>query len=360
MMNKYLVYATGRFFEKYSIDCSKVNLSIKHIFNVKIPVIKTICLIISLTFFQLVGNSQNVKHYFHDTNASIVFSEGLMSLSVYSIASYNGTIVVTMVIKSLKEEVRMEFLPPSTEKQPYLIIGDKKLFLESWRFPGQSSVPVSENTYAYGKNGNLLKPNYLVQYDLIFKGVLPTHKTKVYLDNPGRVSCNGLTYSFNFALEINGPRKHYTNYSSEYSIKQHLDANNDGICGIYEVMGQDIESKFACIKHNGEYTLIFVSDNQGRSWWKMGDIKAYLRQSASGIFKADWFMSDKSVNKDCYVTFDGVSMTVNHVSGSDPGETKYLKMYPTTPPSLNRNQQQERKQTPKTKQIPVLKKQNVK
>lgn len=167
----------------------------------------------------------------------------------------------------------------------------------------------------------------------------------------------------NTNMTINNPRKHYVNYSSEYSIKQHLDVNNDGICGIYEVMGDDAGSKFACIKHNGEYALIFMSDNLGRSWWKMGDIKAYLHRSASGILKADWFMSDKSINKDCYITFDGVFMTVNHISGTDPGETKYLKMYPTTPPSYNDYQQertpQRQQQSPQRKQIPILKKQNI-
>ena len=165
---------------------------------------------------------------------------------------------------------------------------------------------------------------------------------------------------------INNPRKNYTNYSSEYLIKQHLDANNDGICGIYEVMGDNAGSKFACVKYNGEYALIFMSDNLGRNWWKMGDIKAYLHQSASGILKADWFMSDKSLHKDCYVGFDGVSMTVFSPSLSDEKERekKYLKMYPTTPPSYNDYQQeyipQRRQQSPQTKQIPVLKKQKVK
>ena len=174
-------------------------------------------------------------------------------------------------------------------------------------------------------------------------------------------------------ITINNPRKNYTSFSSEYSIKQHLDANNDGICGIYEVMGDNAGSKFACVKYNGEYALIFMSDNLGRSWWKIGDIKATLRQSASGILKADWYMSDKSLyKKDCYVGFDGVSMTVLYPSESDEKERerKYLKMYPTTSPSYNNYQQEytpqrqqqtpQRRQTPQTKQIPVLKKQNVK
>lgn len=175
----------------------------------------------------------------------------------------------------------------------------------------------------------------------------------------------------NTDLHINNPRKNYTNYSSEYLIKQYLDANNDGICGIYEKMGDN--TKYACVKYNGEYALIFMSHNRKRSWWKMGDIKATLRQSASGIFKADWYMSDKSLyEKDCYVVFDGVLMTVLYPSESEEKERedKFLKMYPTALPSDINHQQEyvpqsqqqapQRKQTPQTKQIPVLKKQNVK
>ena len=211
-----------------------------------------------------------------------------------------------------------------------------------------------------------------VKYVLYFGGgsgkgnSIPPGVTQISIYGIG-VEADGEKTSWKWKnVNINNPRKNYTNYSSEYSIKQHLDANNDGICGIYEVMGDNAGSKFACIKYNGEYALIFMSDNLGRKWWKMGDIKAYLRQSASGILKADWYMSDKSLYKDCYVTFDGVSMTVLFPSESNENERekKYLKMYPTTPPSYNNQREytpQRQQQVPQRKQtIPALKKQNLK
>lgn len=171
-------------------------------------------------------------------------------------------------------------------------------------------------------------------------------------------------------ININTTRKNYTNFTSEYSIKHHIDSNNDGICGIYEVIGDNAGSKLAVVKYNGLHTLIFISDNLGRSWWTCGDIKARLNLSASGIFKADWFMSDKSINKDCYIVFDGTTMTVTHLSGTaskKAEETKYLKMYPTYTPSNNNSNYNNREQTPQRRQttpqqnrIPQLKKQTVK
>ena len=231
---------------------------------------------------------------------------------------------------------------------------------------------VKELSSRHNWGWNNLKWGEKAYYTLCFGGggnngySIPPSVTYISIYEIG-IEADGKTTTWQSTnLKINNPRKHYTNFSSEYSIKQYLDANNDGICGIYEVIGDTIGSKYACLKNNGDYALIFMSDNLERSWWKMGDIKAYLHRSASGIMKADWLMSDKRLNKDCYITFDGFSMTVTHVSGPDPGEKKYLKMYPTDPPSYDSNYQREytpqrQQQVPQRKQtIPVLKKQNTK
>ena len=67
-----------------------------------------------------------------------------------------------------------------------------------------------------------------------------------------------------------------------------------------------------------------VKSNDGR--WTMGDVKAELRPSATtGLFKATWYMADKSKNDDTYIVFDGTTMKT-HVANE---ETTYLKMYPT-------------------------------
>ncbi len=114
-------------------------------------------------------------------------------------------------------------------------------------------------------------------------------------------------------------------YLTESEIKNMISNSNDGVCGIYE--GVDEQGyKLACINEKGEYSLIFlgIKSNDGR--WNIGDVKAELRPSASsGLFKATWYMADKSKNDDAYLVFDGTSMktyVANH-------ETNYLKMYPT-------------------------------
>ncbi|MDE5784310.1 MAG: serine protease [Prevotella sp.] len=114
-------------------------------------------------------------------------------------------------------------------------------------------------------------------------------------------------------------------YLSESEIKNMIIDSNDGICGIYE--GVDEQGyKLACVKEDDEYLLLFmgVKNNDGR--WYKGDVKAELRSSASaGLFKATWYMADKSKNEDAYLVFDGTTMKT-YVSGE---ETNYLKMYPS-------------------------------
>lgn len=114
-------------------------------------------------------------------------------------------------------------------------------------------------------------------------------------------------------------------YLTESEIKTMISNSSDGICGIYEGIDQQ-GYKLACIKEDNDYSLIFlgVKNNNGR--WKVGDVKAELRPSASaGLFKATWYMADKSKNDDAYLVFDGTSMKT-YVANE---ETNYLKMYPT-------------------------------
>lgn len=113
-------------------------------------------------------------------------------------------------------------------------------------------------------------------------------------------------------------------YLTESEIKTIITNSNDGVCGIYE--GMDKEGyRLACIKEGDSYFLVFlgIKDNNGR--WKIGDVKAELRPSASsGLFKATWYLADKSKNEDAYIVFDGASMKT-YISDQ---ETNYLKMYP--------------------------------
>jgi S1-C subfamily serine protease len=160
-------------------------------------------------------------------------------------------------------------------------------------------------------------------YTLIFKGAIPPGATDFSLKDEGSYSgCRGWSFS-NYTL--NNPDNHPKTYLSETTLKQKVDEQNDGIVGIYEPYDKS-GYKLGCVKDGQNYKLVYLSSGKPKSWWKIGDVKAILRTSAtSGVFKADWYMGDKTLNSDTYVTFDGTSMK-SIVAGSEAG---YLKMYPT-------------------------------
>ena len=116
------------------------------------------------------------------------------------------------------------------------------------------------------------------------------------------------------------------NTFSESQIKQQIIGNNDGITGIYEAIGNN-GYKLACTKEGENYKLTYISAKTNYySAWQPGDTKAILRPSATyGVFKATWYMANKSANNDALIMFDGVSMKT-YIAGE---EDYYLKMYPT-------------------------------
>lgn len=158
------------------------------------------------------------------------------------------------------------------------------------------------------------------KYTLVFDAIPPGLTSFALVDNGS--SCYGYSFS---GYTINNPIIGGTSWT-ESSIKNYADANNDGICGIYEA-SDETGYRIGCVKSGDEYQLLYIGGKSRMSWWYMGDIKAKLRASATiGVFKADWYMADKTINSDCYVFFDGSSMTT--VVGSE--KTFYLKMYPTS------------------------------
>lgn len=314
------------------------------------------CLIIMLSVFSV--NSQTT--YFDDSSA---YNDGNVRARLYSIELQEKAVIATIELTAIKPQRRLNYWCSFNCYIEYKNI--RLLECEGYYINGRVEECRYENKWGWDKVGAGEKR----YYQLYFEGSLPSGLTNFSIIDGGQAEWinrqHYLRSSYSFKnITINNPRKNYTDVTSEYSAKQKIDMYNDGICGIYEQIGGETNYKFACMKQMGEYVLVYLSSSLDYDWWKVGDIKAYLHKSASGIFKVDWFMADKSINKDCYVTFDGVSMTVNLASGTDPGETKYLKMYPTTPPSYNDYQQertpQRQQQSPQRKQIPILKKQNIK
>lgn len=114
---------------------------------------------------------------------------------------------------------------------------------------------------------------------------------------------------------------------SEDGIKRSINIIDDGIVGIYESAAtNDNKYTLACVYNDRAYKLVYMDSKESLPQWRMSDVKAILRPTATkGMFKAFWYMADKSMNEDCYVKFEGTTMSVI----LDGDESVYLKMYPT-------------------------------
>lgn len=128
-------------------------------------------------------------------------------------------------------------------------------------------------------------------------------------------------------IQINNPYPNVPNIGlNEIQIKQKIDSKNDGIVGIYEGFSGN-KYKLACIKDGDVYKLIYMGSQETLNQWRLGDVKAILRASATpGFFKANWYMANKTLNTDVYATFEGGIMKIV-INGDEDG---YLKMYPTS------------------------------
>ena len=166
---------------------------------------------------------------------------------------------------------------------------------------------------------------------------------------------------------------------NEYNLKEHWKINGiDKIEGIYEAIGSFtdkevpctnaygqticyttwrsyiVKYKLAVIKTDGDYKLIYLSGTpkgiekvggcncDGNSYiapernkWNTGDVKARLYKTAThDLYKCDWYMGDKSLNSDAYISFDNYAYFNLILSGN---ENMYLKLYPTADDNIGQN-----------------------
>ena len=171
---------------------------------------------------------------------------------------------------------------------------------------------------------------------------------------------------------------------SQYKLKAHWKAKGMvKIEGIYESTGSytdvevpcrngsgqilcymtwrtyDTKYKLALLKSAGEYKLIFLSGKpkgskkvggcncDGKSYieptankWSVGDVKARLYKTATpGFYKCDWYLSDKSLNPDGYITFENYAYFKLILSDS---EYMFLKLYPTADDNIAQNNRTEK------------------
>lgn len=128
-------------------------------------------------------------------------------------------------------------------------------------------------------------------------------------------------------IRINNPYPKVPNIGlDEYELKQKIDTQNDGFVGIYEGVFSNWY-KLACIKDGDEYKLIYMGSQNDLDQWHFGDVKAILRASATyGLFKANWYMSDKTINTNVFAVFENNCMKII-INNED---YVYMKMYPTS------------------------------
>jgi len=128
-------------------------------------------------------------------------------------------------------------------------------------------------------------------------------------------------------LDNNTTRKPDTEWTEE-KLKEYWSVNGaKDIEGIYEKVGTTLEYELAVLKENNEYKIIYLDGAKGTSW-NEGDIKATLQKTAQfGLFKANWFMLNKSFNNDIIITFKDATMSLIPENGRE--QDIYIKTYPT-------------------------------
>lgn len=128
-------------------------------------------------------------------------------------------------------------------------------------------------------------------------------------------------------LDNNVSRKPDTDWTKEKLKKHWTENGSESIEGIYEKVGTSLEYELAVLKEDNSFKIVYLAGASGTNW-NEGDIKANLIKTAQfGIFKADWFMLNKSNNKDIILTFDKATMSCLSENGRD--KDVYLKIYPT-------------------------------
>jgi S1-C subfamily serine protease len=142
-------------------------------------------------------------------------------------------------------------------------------------------------------------------------------------------------------ISINNPDNSPKSNWTESSLKNNWQTNGiDNVEGVYEnTIKQSNSPKYrvAIKKNDNGYDIIYLSgaedDILGK--WKEGAIKGSLTKTAKeNFYKAQWLMSNKTVNENLYVTFEEAMMRIIWTDGSP--EQVYLKLYPTNSSSITK------------------------
>ena len=124
---------------------------------------------------------------------------------------------------------------------------------------------------------------------------------------------------------------------SEYSLKEQFKSKGcDKLEGIYENSSSATSARYkvAIRKIAGVYYIVYLSGAEFNSTnWKEGDIKGTLEPTATSLFyKAKWYMADKTINDEFYVSFDQGSFNLLNAKSE---KEFYIKLFPSTSDNIN-------------------------
>ncbi len=121
------------------------------------------------------------------------------------------------------------------------------------------------------------------------------------------------------------PKTGYT----KASLKEYLNKSKSFNEGIYENAIETPNSpkyEVGIVQTEDGYTVVYLNGGDN-SVWKEGDVKAYLTKTANpNLFKAKWYLGNKDIDENLYITFDDAIMKVVWTDG-DPVQL-YIKLYP--------------------------------
>lgn len=273
-----------------------------------------------LTFLVASISAFSQTTYFPD-NANAWVEGKDVRARLYSCEIRSGQTVVTIELVPTKNKGRLNYW---TSRNTIVQAANGKIELPILGFLRTKNGETFYHEAPFEGNWGWVKvkKGFSYKYSMVFDGIIPPGVTDFALRDRGTY---GGAHGYQFwNYTINNPAKGETNYTTEALIRSRIDATpNDPFVGIYEGFGGN-RYKLACIKEDGEYFLLYISDKERLPWWKVGDIKAVLKKSATpGFFKADWLMANKSYNDNAYVAFEGGSLKTV-VNNEEDG---YLKMY---------------------------------
>lgn len=121
---------------------------------------------------------------------------------------------------------------------------------------------------------------------------------------------------------------------TEDSLKNHFKGNGiDPIEGIYESIENDSRSskyKIGIIKTDYGYNAIYLSGSKNFEDWLAGEVKAKLYSTATPtLFKTEWYMANKNLNKDAYISFEQGLMNLN-LNTKNSDKDVYIKLFPSS------------------------------